>query len=339
MADMGLFNNEAFEQVTFTDSIQKIDFQPSLLRDMKIFAPQPSRTTGIMLELDTKTNSLIAVSQRGQPLTEAERRKRNIRTVETHRLAIASTVYASEVQNIRAYGKTSELMQLKDLVADGVERSNGDLALTEENMMLGAVQGIVVDSDGSTILNNWFDFWGVTQPTEVAFDFANATDDEIRRTIKSIQRGVVDAARGLAVTEIVALCGDDFFDDLIGCGAYTGTVQNPIEAQRLTDEYGIAYSTVTFGKITWINYRGSQSESAVSIGTDLVKFFPRAKGLFKQGLGCAEFGPFVNTPGKERYVINIPDRDRDAWMKTELYTYPLFYCTRPEVLFRGKRGA
>ena len=338
MADMGIFNNDAFSEVTFTDSIQKMDFQPSILRDMKIFEKQPSRTTGILLEMDSKSNKLIAVSQRGAPLTEAERRKRNIRTFETHRLAIASTVYATEVQNIRAYGKTSELMQVKDLVADGVEISHGNIALTEENMMLGAVQGIVVDADGSTVLNNWYTEFGIAQPAEIAFDFASATVAQVKAKIKAVKRTIVDNAKGLAITEVIALCGDNFFDDLTSHQAYIGNQQNPIEAQRLMDEYGVAYSKVSFGEITWINYRGSESESAVAINTDSVKFFPRAKGLFKHGLGCAEFGEFVNTPGKERYVINIPDRDRNAWVKTELYTYPLMYCTLPEVLQRGRRG-
>jgi len=339
MADMGLFNDGAFGEVTFTDSIQKLDFQPNILRNMGIFEKQPSRTTGILLELDSKTNKLISVSQRGTPLTEAERRRRNIRTVETHRLAVASTVYATEVQGIRAYGKTSELMQVKDLVADGVETSHGNLALTEENMMLGAVQGIVVDADGSTILNDWFDFWDISQPDEIAFDLANASVADLKKAIKNIQRTMVGNAKGLNIGEIIAFCGDDFFDALISHEAYIGNTRSSAEEQRLVAEYGVAYNTVSFGNITWINYRGSQSESAVSIPTDKVKFFPRAKGLFKHGLGCAEFGEFVNTPGKERYVINIPDRDRNAWVKTELYTYPLFYCTRPELLLRGKAGA
>lgn len=339
MADMSLFNNEEFEQVTFTDSIQKMDFQPSLLRDMGIFEKQPSRTTGILLEMDTKTNSLIPVSQRGAPLTEAERRKRNIRTFETHRIAIASTVQAVEVQNIRAYGKTTELMQLKDMVADGVEISHGNIALTEENMMLGAVQGIVVDADGTTVLNNWYTEFGIAQPAEIAFDFANNNAAEVRTIMRNMKRKVVDNAKGLAVMEVINLCGDNFFDELQNHEVYTGNTQNLMEAQRLTDEFGVAYSKIKVGEMTWINYRGSESESDVSIHTDSVKTFPRAKGLFKHGLGCAEFGPFVNTPGKERYVINIPDRDRDAWMKTEVYTYPLMYCTRPEALQRGKRGA
>lgn len=336
---MNIFENDAFSEVTLTDAIAEMDYQPSLLRDMGIFEKQPSRTTGIMLEKKSGTNRLVPVSQRGAPLTEAEKLKRNIRTVETHRLAIASTTYATEVQNIRAFGKETVLSQVQDIVAEGVAQSHGDIELTEENMMLGAVQGIVVDADGSTVLNNWFTFWDIPQPTEIAFDFANATVAELKANIKGVQRAIVDSAKGLAVREVIALCGDDFFDALIAHEAYTGNSINPLEAQRLVDEFGKAYSKVSLGEITWINYRGSESESEVSIATDKVSFFPIAKGLFKHGLGCAEFGEYINTLGRERYALTIRDRDRDAWVQTELYTYPLFYCTNPSVLKKGRAGA
>lgn len=52
----------------------------------------------------------------------------------------------------------------------------------------------------------------------------------------------------------------------------------------------------------------------------------------------AEFIDFVNTPGREVYALTIPDRDRNAWVRVELYAYPLFVCTRPEVLQRAKRA-
>ena len=337
MADV--FKADAFSEVELVEAIEKMDFQPTLLGDMGLFEPQPSRTTFIALEKKEGTNQLVPVSLRGAPLTEAERKRRDIRNVETHRIGKASTVYATEVQNIRAFGSTTELMQVQDLVAEGIMQTEGDLSLTEENMRLGAIQGIVVDADGSTVLNNWFTFWGITPATPIAFNFAAATVAQVKANIKKVQRHVVDNAKGLAITEIMALTGDAFFDALIAHEAYTGNTQNPVEAQRLVDEYGVAYNKVSFGQITWINYRGSQSESAVAIPTDEVRFFPRARGLFKHGLGCAEFGPYINTPGRRRYAISIPDRDREAWMSTELYSYPLFYCTRPEVLISGTRLA
>jgi len=341
MASMDIFKQDAFSTVTLTDAVQKLDYRPSLLRDMGIFEKQPSRTRSIMIEKKEGTNVLVPVSQRGEPLSDADRIKRDIRNVDTVRLAKGATIYADEVQDIRAFGSETELMGVQQLVAERVESIQGDIELTEENMMLGAVQGIVVDADGSTVIHDWFDFWGIAQPTEINFDLANATVAALKKNIKNVIRTMTKAGKGAFTpqTEIIALCGDDFFDDLLAHQAYTGSTQNPVEAQRLADEYGNLYSAVKFEKITWINYRGTDDGSTVAIDTNQVKFFPKnAKGVFKHGLAPAEFAPYVNTLGKERYAITIPDRDRNAWVKTELYTYPLFYCTRPELLLRGKRA-
>ena len=32
----------------------------------------------------------------------------------------------------------------------------------------------------------------------------------------------------------------------------------------------------------------------------------------------------------------ITDKDRDAWRRAEIYSYPLFICTRPEMLQTAK---
>ena len=44
---------------------------------------------------------------------------------------------------------------------------------------------------------------------------------------------------------------------------------------------------------------------------------------------------WVNTPGKEYYVLPIMDTDRNMWWRMEAYSYPLMICTRPEVLWSG----
>lgn len=74
----------------------------------------------------------------------------------------------------------------------------------------------------------------------------------------------------------------------------------------------------------------------MAIAADEAKFFPvNANGVFKKAMAPAEFGGFVNTLGQDTYAMNIPDRDRQAWTKGELYSYPLFLCQRPEVLRKG----
>jgi len=342
MATMDIFEQDAFSTVTLTDAVEEIDYLPSLLRNMNLFEKQPSRTKTIMLEKKGDTLALVPVSERGAPLDQAGKDKRDVRHVNTSRLAKGDVITADELQGIRAFGSETELKQVQEEVAVRIKSLESDIELTEENMMLGAVQGIVVDADGSTVLHNWFDFWGVSQAAETDWDLDNASPASgvLVKKCKTVIREMQTKGKGAftPATEVVALCGDAFYDDLVAHSEVQGNTITPQEAERLSNEFGNAYGAIRFGKITWINYRGTDDGSTVAIGTDKVKFFPRnAKGVFKHALAPAEFMPYVNQPGKERYAMTIPDMKRNAFVEVELYTYPLMYCTRPAMLLRGKR--
>ena len=342
MAMIDIFENDAFSVVSLTDAIQDVEYKPSLLRDMGLFEKVPVRTTTIAMERKDGVISLIPVSDRGAPIIEGTKQGRNIRHAVATRLAKGDTIYADELQNVRAFGKETEVQAVQTEVALRMNGIQEDMELTEENMFLGAVQGKVLDADGKTVLYDWFDFWGVAPVATIDFDLDNATPatGALKKKCRALVRAMTKSGKGAFTpqTEIVALCGDNFFDDLCSHGEVTGNTITPMEAQRLISEFGTAYGTEKFGGITWINYRGTDDDSTVTIKTDECKFFPRkAKGVFKHALAPAEFMPYVNTLGKERYAMTIPDRDRGAFTRVELYSYPLVYCTRPELLRTGKR--
>ena len=92
--------------------------------------------------------------------------------------------------------------------------------------------------------------------------------------------------------------------------------------------------------ITFINYRGTDDESKIAIGTDKVRFFPVGKGFFKAGFAPAnEFKPYLNQRAREYYGLILADTSgRDAWDRVELYSYPLMICTRPGTLLSGKKA-
>ena len=54
-------------------------------------------------------------------------------------------------------------------------------------------------------------------------------------------------------------------------------------------------------------------------------------------LTSAENLNFANTLSREMYVQSILDRQRNGWWRMEVTSYPLFICTRPEVLMTGRQ--
>lgn len=346
MATMDIFNQNAFGMVELTAAVNKAPYVPQTLGNMNLFAPKRARTKSIAIEEKSGVLSLIQTSPRGSPISERQTEKRNMRNFETVRLARGQTLMAHEIEGVRAFGTESELQMMQNEIAEIMNGNTGlrsAIELTHENMRLGAVQGIVLDADGSTLFN-WFTEMSVTQPTEIDFDLDNAAPAEgaLLKVCDQVVDGMRRAAAGAwqPATVPVGLCGTAFWRDLIAHkevrSIYATMVQGGMR-DGLEGLFG-RMQRVEYGGIIFVKYWGTDDGSTVAVNTDKVKFFPmNAPGVFEVAFSPAEFAPFVNTPGQDVYAMIVRDRDREAWVRPEIYSYPLHYCTRPGMLYRGKR--
>lgn len=335
MAEMTIFLNDAFRAATLTAAINRRPHKPGFLGSLDIFEPKPVPTITIGIESRGDSLALIQTSERGAPLQEADNAKRDIRDFRTVRIAKSNTLHAYEIQGIRAFGTTSELQQVQSEVARRLGGLQDDIDLTTEHMMLGAIQGIVLDADGS-VIRNWYTEFGIAQPAEVDFELDDA-DTDVRGKCAAISRATQRAAAGawLTSTQLHALAGDDFFDALINHDRVRDTYLNQQAAAALREP--LAFDSFRFGGITFHNYRGTDDNSTVAVGPGVCKFFPvGGRDVFQVAQSPAETFDFVNTPGQPSYAMLIPDRDRNAWVKPEVYSYPLHVCTRPAMLQRAK---
>jgi hypothetical protein len=342
MITMDVFNSSAFSAVSLTGAINQKPFVPSFLGDLGLFTDKPIRTTAAVLESMNGTLTLVPTTPRGAPLPEESRDKRVIKYFETVRIAKGATITAAEIQNVRAFGSETDVQQVANEVAALYEKISFDIQLTWENMRLGAVQGIVLDADGTTTLNNWFTNWGIVQPNEVDWDLDNITtalSGAIRNKCSATIRTAIRALGGLWVpgrSYLMGLCGDTFFDQLTQNQEVKNTYLATSQAADLR-ENNAPFETFRYGGITWVNYRGTDDTTTTGINTLLVKFVPvNVPGLFECAWAPAETFDFVNTPGKPLYAIPVKDLARNAWQRMELYSYPLHFCTRPAALLRGK---
>lgn len=341
MATLDVFNNDAFSTTSLTAAIEKVPHQPMMLSSMGIFEPVPVRTTTVMIEKREGALSLIKTDARGNPPKQRTSELRSAFNVSTVRIAKADTIFASELQNIRAFGSESEFMQVQAEVARRFSGPTGivrDIELTWENMRLGAVQGIVTDADGAE-LHNWFTLTGESQATEIDFDLDNASpaSGAVRKLCAQVIRQMQRASAGAWTTgtRVAALCGDTFWDQLIAHSEVRTTYLNYQAASELRGP--TAWEQLQYGGITFINYRGTDDNSTVAIPVTKAKFFPvGAPGVFQVAWAPGESFEWVNTPGRDMYAFTVPDRDRNMKVDVEAYSYPLFYCTRPGMLQRAK---
>jgi hypothetical protein len=347
-----IFNSDAFSALTLSQGVQRNPYAPSALGALGIFDPNPIRTTAVSVEERTGTLKLIPFSERGTEGTQRTTEKRKMRYFDVPRLMHDDTIHTNEIQNIREFpeGPTGQVvtvpMQLEREVARRLSGPTGLLAnieYTKEYLRLAAVQGLVLDpKDGST-LYNWFDEFQITQAAEVAFDLTSNTEFTLRPICNAVKRTMARKAQGAftASTRVYALCGDTFYDGLVKHKDVVKTFINFEDARLIRDAaFGDAFNAVSFDNITWVNYRGSDDNSTIKIADDKVKFFPvNAPGIFQEVMAPGESAEFINQPGQPVYVLPIIDRDRRMWWKMEAYAYPLYLCTRPEVLLSGRAGA
>ena len=338
---MDVFSGDAFNTFELTDALDKVPFKPMYLGSLGIFEPRPVRTETIAVENREGTLSIVQTSPRGAPLAQRTKDARNIRDFRTHRVAKGDRLNASEIQNIRAFGTTSELEQVQEESMRRLAGVRDDVELTHEHMRLGAVQGIVLDADGSTLIN-WFTEWGLVQPAEIDFDLDNATpaSGAVQKKCKQVIRAVQQASKGAWTpgSRVVGLCGDAFYDDLVAHKEVRETYLNQQEAATLRNDFGGAYESVRYGRIEFVNYRGTDDGTTVGVNTDKCHFFPvGSRGVFQHGMSPGESFDWANTPGRDFYSMIVPDRDRNMYVDLEVYSYPLFICSRPEMLQRAKR--
>jgi hypothetical protein len=129
---------------------------------------------------------------------------------------------------------------------------------TLEYMRMGAVRGIILNPDGSTLYNLFTEF-NVSQPAEVAFDLSNAANGAVRATCTAVVRTIANALGGIPFQGVYAFCSDTFWDDLIKNAEVRATYLNAVQASEL--RAGVAFERFNFGGITFENYRGATTGS------------------------------------------------------------------------------
>ncbi|MES1927536.1 major capsid protein [Salinisphaera sp. T31B1] len=334
MPGMNIFDNDAFSLTTLTAAINERDFVPSMIRNMNLFRSRGVTTTTIAIERKGTELKLIPTSPRGAPPGELVTNKANLRDLRIPHLAKNATVVADEVQNVRAFGTDDELQTVQDLVIDRTELLAQEFDLTEEHLMLGALQGKIYDADGTTLIYDLFSEFGVSQPA--AIDFALDTDatkvrtkcTEVIRTMgKNMKAGGMQFGVG-------AIAEDSFFDALINHPDVERAYERFQEGAALRNDY--TWQSFQFAGINFINYRGSD-DGKVGLAEGECRFFPMGvPGVFEIVYAPADYADTVNTVGLPRYVVpNLEDTGNNRYRKFEVQANPLPYCTRPQTLLRG----
>ncbi|MCD1621247.1 major capsid protein, partial [Salipiger manganoxidans] len=129
------------------------------------------------------------------------------------RFGLKSRITADDIDNIRAFGSETEMMQAQDEVLNRQEELRGSIDITREWHRARAIQGSVLDADGSELVD-LFDKFGLTRKS-VDFVLGTGTTD-LGAKCREVTRHIRLNLLGDVMSGIMGLIHPEFTDKLMG---------------------------------------------------------------------------------------------------------------------------
>lgn len=282
-------------------------------------------TTKGFIEREGEVISFLPTAARGgvaQPHRSGPRAGVEVSTVH---IPTRGSALADEVQDMRAFGKTTsdtpDALRVKKLTE---MRKNIEQTLAGHRV--GAIKGLVLDADGSVILD-MFALWGVAQQV-VSFALDVSGTNILTKVIDS-ERKSEDALGGNTPTEFVALASPSFMDGLRSHADYERRLQYAAPSALMADfRTGIAIGNTTFVEMR------APAGSPIAIEDNTAYLVPRGvEGLLIARFAPGDYVDSVNTVGQPIYARSEP-MPMGKGYTLEAQSNPFHLVTRPRAIVK-----
>ena len=335
-----VFSGDAFSAVELTAAINVVPNSYGRLQQLNLFPSEPIPTTTVAVQYANGTLNLLPTRVRGGPPSLGTPERRNARTFEIPHIPHDDMVTAADVQNRMGFAGGGGLDSVMDLVNRKLALMRRKHAITLEHFRAGALNGIVLDYDGSTIVNFFTEF-GVAEKV-VDFPFTTATT-EVSDKVLEVVAWIEDNLMGESMTGVHALCSPEWFSAFIRhksvkeAYTYFARTQDPMtqDVRR-----GFVFQGVTFEE-----YRGVASQLNEDRTTTTRKFIPASTArffpvgttdTFRTFFAPADIIGEVNVaPNTEVYAAQAIDQEFARWVKLHTQSNPLPVVKRPALLVKG----
>jgi hypothetical protein len=323
MADIAIFEDDAFSVPALTAAINEQEYLPGRISGLGLFREEGITTLTVQIEKDGDTLALVPAGERGTSGLVVGGSKRKLIPFNTVHLPQRFTIKADEIQGIRAFGQRTELQSVQDVVNKRLAKARRQLDATHEFQRMGALNGQVLDADGSTVLLDIYKSFGVSrQKLAMGLNDPNA---ELRVRAGEALDMQEDALGSVTSSGSRAFCGQNFWNKLIVHPSVKETYLNTLQAASLR---GDARESFEFGGIVWERYRGKVAGVSF-VHVDKALLIPEGvPDLYISTFAPADYMETVNTEGLP-YYSKIEPMDFNKGMAGEAQSNPLHLCTRP----------
>ena len=323
MADIQIFNDDAFSVSSLTAAINEQEYLPGRISSLGLFQEEGITTLTVQIEKDGDTLALVPAGERGTSGLVVAGSKRNLIPFNTVHLPQRFAIKADEIQGIRAFGTRSELQAVQDVVNKRLGKARRQLDATHEFQRMGALNGHILDADGKTVLLDLYKTFGVKRKSMSMG--LNSAETDFRVKCGEALDMQEDALGSITSSGSRAFCGKNFWNQMLKNQKVKETFLNTQQAAALR---GDARESFEFGGIVWERYRGKIAGVSF-VHDDKALLIPEGvPDLYISVFAPADYMETVNTEGVP-YYSKIEPMAFNKGMAGEAQSNPLHLCTRP----------
>lgn len=328
---MNLANNSAFSVRELTAAINHLPITPTQIRELGIFEPKYGSTTTAMVEWKDGMLSIVKNAERGkldgEPLDPSNRKVEFFKT--TH-LPVYDTILAEDYQGVRAFG-ADELTNLKNVVKEHQADAKFKIELTREHLMLGALQGKILDKDG-TVIHDLYAKFGLGKQKSVSWVLGTKTTqvgEKMDETLSDLRKNF----KGALVTGWVALCGSEFLRKLKYHDSIKPLYERYRDGATYRESNGINPIELEHNGVKFIEYTGNFGESAAKIESSKAILLPIGRKLYTEYFAPADIASAVNTTALPYYsTMDKLGGEHDMGYTIRSQSNPLPIALRPDLI-------
>lgn len=331
------FDDNDFTTAVLTEAINVVPNTYGEIRQEGIFQMDTTNTQRVVgIDIVNGVLRVLRSKPVGADADFAGRGERETKYFAIPHFPLEDKIYAADLQGMRKPGGF-ESEDLSNFMYGRLSEMKDSYAITEEYLYMGALQGLVKDGAGKTLLNI-FETFGVTQKT-FDFDLDNG-DAEVEETCSNVVSHMDKNMAGDVRNGINCRCDKIFMDKLIHHPSVEKFFLNHVAALNMVQSSDDPRKGFKFGGINFIQYEaeapshnGEGNIKFIADGT--AHFYPVGTKKTFRAIPCpADSLDQVNMPGQLVYAFQSMERKRrfiDLISEMNL----LAVCYRPALLPKG----
>ena len=198
---------------TMTDAINRFPVTPTKIGASGLFKESSITTPTASFDYKDGAISLVAHSPRGSDATPQRSTKAKNAVISSAHLSVSDSVLAQDLDAVRGFGSVTTEEARAKVINDKLATMRTALEVTREFHRMGALRGMVLDKDGTPLVN-LFEAFGVSKQT-ANLALANSATD-VRAKLVAAKRLSEAKLGGLMVRGWRVYSSAEFQDALTG---------------------------------------------------------------------------------------------------------------------------